>query len=511
MNTRSSVLFASIALGLMGSVACDYEAPINDQYQNSNTISGTIVASGVTEPGLVFVFVFDAKNPPPPVGTGSPVTFSAVPSSAFTGDQAGVQSAPYAIPYLPDTTEATGFEAGFLVTALMDTDHNFNPFADALGGSTCTDWLGEHRDQDAARPAQVFVEGGELKDNVTITINRQNLTQRPAFTLKNKNLRISKQTAAASLLDQASNTQFYRVLATGVHTNYPGECPKGEACPGVDLDLEGPCTQDPALTDQQCAQQPACYCPPAIQDPCQTGFMVHMVDNFDADGNPTPDGVHDPYPAELQAANDLKDTWPRLFLEYQGTLGDDGAGNTVFQNDLGTFEWPPGTGRMVNERWVAENYPLALELNFLGPSLVAPAGEDPYAPFLAKELNMTFSPAFRHYHEGGTFDVDPANGPWDLYDLRCYADPAFGDGQFPSNDEFEKHPATCVPGQPVSVDDVPSGVWRMTMVTEAGQTWRLPNEIGLPAWAEGIGVEQPLESTDPTFDVTDQGVYMIIE
>lgn len=500
-----------LALFLVAS--CDYEAPLNPDYHALNTISGTILANGVAEPGLTFVFVFDAKNPPPPVGTGSPVTFSAVPASAFTTDGAGVKSAEYAIPYLADTTEETGFEAGFLVTALMDVDHNFSSFADILGGSTCGDWLGEHKaDLSSLYPEPVFVENGELKDDVTIVISRQNAFQRPAFTLSNPTLTISKQIARESLLDKAGKTQTYRILATPVHTEIPAECPEKDDCQPIALDLPGPCQQDPSITDEQCASAPACTCPLDQQEPCVTGFPVHFVDRVDnATGEVVADGFHDPYPAELQAANDLKDTWPRVYLEYQGMPSSDADGNVIFESDLGEFEWPPGTGRFVKERWAAENYPLALELNFLGPSLLAPAGSDPFATFLAKELNMTFSPAFRHYHEGGTYAVDPANGPWDLFDLRCYADPGFGDGQFPSGDPAAQHPATCVPGQPVDLDDVPSGVWRFTVITEPGQTWRMPNEIGLPAWALAKGIEEPLVSTSPDFDAAGQGLYLYLE
>ncbi len=499
-------------LALLGLAGCAYEAPVDKTYVPSNTIAGTIVADGVTEIGDVWVFVFDAKAPPPPVGTGAPITFSTVPASRFTGDGAGVQSAPYAVPYLADTTEETGFEAGYLVTALMDVDGNFNPFATALAGSTCGDYLGEHTaGLGSPYPEPVFVEGGEVKDEITITISRRNDTQRPAFTLADPDLVISKSVARASLVNQAANTQTYRVIATGVHTEYPAECPKGEKCDPLPLDLDGPCAQDPSVGDAACGQLIACSCPPDIQAPCQTGFPVHFVDRIDnATGDPVPDGLHDPYPAELQAANGIKDTWPRVFLDYLGVPTSDPDGNTIFENDLGTFEWPEGSGRYVRERWVAENYPMALELVVPGIGLIHPDPDNKFDPFMAKEMQITFSPAFRHYHPGGTYDVDPANGPYDLFDLRCYADPNFGDGQFPSGDPDAQHPASCVPGQPVSLDDVPNGAWQMVLITESGQSWWLPNDIGLPARAAEEGVDNPLQATDPTFDPATQGVYLML-
>lgn len=511
MSNRIIGLLTIPALLVGGGVACDYEAPLNPDYEPTNTIAGTIVADGVTDTSTAWVFIFDAKAPPPPVGTGTPVTFSIVSGDAFTGDQAGIQSAPYAVPYLADTTAETGFEQGYLVTVLMDTDGNFNPFADALGGSTCTDWLGEHKATlSDPYPVPVFVEGGELKDDVTITINRQNSSQRPAFAFDipagDPWPVMSKEKARAFLYDEAGNLQGYSLVATSIHTEYPAECPKGEACEPLSLDLEGPC-------ESPCAGTIACVCADADNEPCQTGFPVRFVDVEDnASGDPVPDGLQDDYPAELQAANGIKDTWPRIYLDYMGVPASDADGNTIFENDLAEFEWPPGSGRFVGERWVAENYPFAGDLRFLTPALIGADPADPFATFRAQNMNITFSPAFRHYHEGGTYAVDLQNGPWDLYDLRCYATPQFGDGQFPSGDPYAQHPATCVPGQPVEADDVPSGAWQLILITQAGQTWRIPNEIGLPAWAYAAGLEAPLVSTDtPDFDTATQGGYLLIE
>lgn len=222
----------SVLLALCPLVSCDYEAPVDGTYLPSNTISGTILANGIETPSDVTVLVFDALNPPPPIGTGSPLTFTTVPASAFTSDGAGLSSAPYAVPYLPDTNDSTGYVAGYLVTALMDTDGNFNPFAPMLGGSSCTDWIGEHSDQIGSPfPTPVLVEGGESLDNVPIVMSRQNPFERPAFTLVDGIQTLSKETAAGSALDPISNTQTFRIGAVGIHADYDGQS----------IDYTGPC------------------------------------------------------------------------------------------------------------------------------------------------------------------------------------------------------------------------------------------------------------------------------
>ena len=225
---------AALALLWMAPHGCDYDAPLSDRYAPSNTIAGTLVTDGVEVPGDTIVLLFDAKNPPPPIGLGRPITFTTVPAADYTTDGAGVKSAPYAIPYLPDTSEENGYEAGFLVTALIDTDSNFNPFAPAIAGSTCGDWLGEHRsDIGAPLPAPVFVSGGELLDGVTVVIDREQPTQRPAFTLKEGPTRIDLQQAVESGVDPFSKTQLYRIESTSVHTAY--------GTPPADYNLPGPC------------------------------------------------------------------------------------------------------------------------------------------------------------------------------------------------------------------------------------------------------------------------------
>lgn len=472
-----------VLLALSTLASCDYEAPVDASYQPQNTISGTIIANGIDEPSDVIVLVFDALNPPPPIGTGSPVTFTTVPASEFTTDGAGLSSAPYALPYLADTNDSTGYIGGYLMTALMDTDANFNPFAPMLGGSSCTDWIGEHSDRvGSLLPTPLLVEGGVSLDNIPIIMSRQNPFERPAFTLPEGVHTLSKEMAAQSGVDPVTQTQTYRVGAVGIHAEYDGQT----------VDYNGPCPISAEDADT-CFVLPACDCDPVATQACETAIWMHFVD-ADADGE------HDPHPSELQAAGGLKDTWPKVYLEYLGQPVVDGDVTLGFVNEYasGSFEWPVGSGRFVPERWVGENYPSGLELNVFGAAGIAPYGAT-FSTFPAREASVTFSPAFRHYHADGQFAVDPASGPFDLVDLRC----------FTTNGVYPEYP-TCT-GEEVSIGMVPSGAYSLTVILENGQTWTIPNEGGIPGIAQAIGLDEPPPSTDASYDPATQGAYLMLE
>jgi hypothetical protein len=384
---------------LLSLLACAWEAPLNDNPLSAppllNAIEGTVVFGGVGDLGPTFVTVYAADNPGPPAGTGAPLTFGAVAPDAFTGEGAGVQSAPYQITQLPD--------GAYLLNSLVDVDHNFSPFSDILSGATCGDWAGTHvTDLVTLASAPVEVQGGEAKDDVTIFVALPFQTQRPAFELDP-----GASVSLAAAVQPIPPT--YRLTATSITTGFSEDVP---------LDLGAACPPDPLIPD--CDAQPWCACDPQATAPCSPALWVYLVDDDD-------DGEVDPYPADLQAAAGIKNVFPRVYLEYIGEALED-------------------------ERWVAESYPLAsaiaiAELTGGSAADVAPIG----VPVPAQGLDATFSPVFRHYHPDGTFGED-ANGPFDLIDLR-------------------------VPGTDPS--GIPQGDWRVTVILHTGQTWNVPNDIGV--------------------------------
>ncbi len=501
MNTNKLIGLSLLAAG------CAYTAPenTNSQVEGTNTISGTILAQGIEDPGSAVVLVYDASNPGPPLGTGRPLTFTTVPSSAFTENGAGIKSAPFAIPYLADSDPAVKNaqsldieHSGYHVTVLVDQDHNFNPLgAVGLVGATFDDYTGAHlADIETNTRGAVMVSGGELKNDITIVVTDHITVQRPMFTPVTPPV-VNVKKGSESGVDPG-NAQRYRIRSVPVHTEYP----KAGA-----LDFDGPCDLTPDMDEATCETSAGCHCDPGTLDPSETAFWVMFVD---ADG----DGVHDPYPPNpdgtpsLQALNGIKDSWPRLFLEYRGHPSVDEDGNTAFDFDgtINEYEWPPESGLFRPERWVAENFTMAYELNFLGATLIAPDGATYNTPFPVNEMSMTWSPVARHYYAEGSYSYDD-KGPYDLIDVRCFDDPS---GVYPDI-------ATC-DGSQHTPADIPKGAWQMTMISYTGQTWVVPNEIGNPneayklgMFSKGNGFDGAMESTDPSFTVASQDVWLTTE
>ncbi len=334
-------------------------------------------------------------------------------------------------------------DGDFLVNALMDVDGDFHPFTGVLAGATCGDWVGTHLESlDSTASGIVTASGGVRVDDVPVVLGIEVLTERPVFQFVQPPL-LSKQTGRDSATDPLRTLEMlYRLRATGLSTALGDD---------LELQLGGPCAPDPAIEESACGSLPSCACDPA-SDPCDTAFWLWMVDD---DG----DGLVDPHPGEAQAASGVLNVWPRIYLEFLGerTLDASGVGY-----DSGLAE---------GERWVSENFPMGLELIAAGSSAagIGPVG----LPFPANEVSVLWSPVFQHYWAGGQ-DGEDAAGPFDLVDLR---DPA------------------------LSIEDVPSGSWSLTLVSWSGQTWTLPNDVG------NLG----LPSFDPIYDNTTQAEVLTLE
>ncbi len=223
-----------------------------------NVIAGEVVVTGAPDVAPTYVLLFDAADPPPPVGTGSPLTFSSVPAEAYTGDGVGVQAAPYSTSRVPDGT--------WLLTALLDSDGDFQPLLSSNAGATCGDWVGAHlADLATGEIGTVEVSGGVLRDDVTVVVGSEMTTERPAFTL---------QTARVS--QTTTTTQFISLTSTGIYSSI--------------VELTGPFDGT---------------------DPCDTMFLFYAPD-ANLDGQP------DPHPNPALAAAGALDVWPRVYLQYLG-------------------------------------------------------------------------------------------------------------------------------------------------------------------------------------------------
>lgn len=264
-------------------VACSTAPPLSDTPNvGPAVITGTIVVSGPESPANTMVLVYPADNPPPPQGTGRPLTFSTVPAAAFRSS-GGVMEAEYSV-------SVDGIVEGeVLVTALMDIDENFYPlppFAEVLGGATCGDFLGAHvGDLETGELAPVSIRQDELTEGVTILVAREATIERPSFVFQGGSPVLSREVAATGGL------QTFRLASTPIAAIAPRD-----GNPEPILEITGPFDGT---------------------DPCDTSFWVTVYDR-DGDGQP------DPSP-DFPPETGLIDAWPQVILQYLGEIDDDGV------------------------------------------------------------------------------------------------------------------------------------------------------------------------------------------
>ncbi len=96
-------------------------------------ISGRVQVQSEAQ-GEVYVVAFDAANPPPPEGTGTPVGLASIPRTAFSGAGAQVREADFVIRGLPPAT--------YSLVAILDANDNFSPLVPLLAQPDAGDVLG---------------------------------------------------------------------------------------------------------------------------------------------------------------------------------------------------------------------------------------------------------------------------------------------------------------------------------------------------------------------------------
>ncbi len=359
---------------LLAILGCSYDAPVrpNESFEGvPNTISGTVVVNGLDTDdtgafirGDVVLLLTDADNPMPPNGTGRPATFATVRAEDFTGSGAGLQSAPFSLSFLPPA----GASGSWVLTGFMDLDADFHPSVSALAGATCGDYIGAHlQDLNTGQLAPIRVDGGQLIDDVTVTLGIQLTSERPAFWLPQGTPVLSRDLAVADPTAQQTIT----VSATAIH---------GALSETLAYDLEGPFD-------------------PAAPAPCQTAFLTEVRDLTGPDDEP--DGLPDLHPDYGDLG--LFDIGPSFVLQYLGELTVDDQG-VVNGYDASVLQ--PG------ESWAMQAlvHPEMLVFGELGPTGV---------PTLIPELELLWLPGGLHTNADGTVEtvlnpLDLPTGAWSL-------------------------------------------------------------------------------------------------
>lgn len=107
--------------------ACD-APPVSagaDKRQNtySARIDGHVVVSSVAR-GNVVLFLFDAARPPPPLGTGRPLTFTVVSKDALFGTASAQDTGPFTAPFSFSLVGA----GRYLIRGFIDANADFVPW-----------------------------------------------------------------------------------------------------------------------------------------------------------------------------------------------------------------------------------------------------------------------------------------------------------------------------------------------------------------------------------------------
>lgn len=416
----------------LAAVGCAWEAPLLDTELAPhllNSISGTVVFVGEGELAPTFITVYDARNPGPPLGTGSPISFSAIAAEEWS-DGTELPAVPYGVSRLPD--------GEYYVNALMDVDGDFNPRDGTLAGATCGDWVGSHiSDLDARVPEPVLLqredgtERGVRLEDVTLLLGQPIAVERPVFQL------VDSPTVSIADLPLVPpyglpTTLTLRATAVDVEiVNLDGEADPERANL---VQLGDACAPDPKLDGapiEQLGWRPcdvADIAPVGGLPQCRTQILAELVD---ADL----DGLLDISTDPALAAAGIPEIWPRVYLQH---IPEAPIPYVI-------------DGKTYVERWVTQAVPMLLQIQGaaaykLPPDAIAPVGQ----PLFANELSVTLLPVFVHYHEAGQLDSDDGNGPFDVVNLL------YGPEVTP-----------------------PTGAWGMTVITRTGQTWTVPNSLGV--------------------------------
>lgn len=289
--------------------ACAYKAAVDSDSSSPDgaTLAGELIAArGLDRPSSAVISLFDAFDPPPPLGLGVARDLSALPESAWS-HHGGVESAPFSL---------DGIASGdWLLQAIVDVDEDYDPFYDFTTGATCGDLVGAFvAGAGTTIPATIEVEAPALIEGLPILLGAPLESERPVFTLSSS---LSFPQPASLEEDKASPVIF---LLDSVGVSHPL------------LTIDSP--NDPAAS-------------------CPASFSLHLVDQ-------DLDAQIDAHPDSTLASRGLLDIWPRVYLVYyRDPLGEAPSEGETWVMPVEVLDEPLlKAGRLAGERFSARSLAL---------------------------------------------------------------------------------------------------------------------------------------------------------
>lgn len=370
---RIALLF-SIALAL----GCEAPEvfPGADKRQNtrSGRIEGQVIVNTAAR-GKLVLFLYDAARPPPPQGTGRPLTFTVLSRERVFGAALDGDAGPFTAPFAFSLV-APG---RYLVRGFVDADDDFIPWYGATADTTAGDVGGAAVDPVTRAPRVLEVDTDEAGQPVPVL-----------------DVPVSFSDAARVPVDRP----VFSVAGGAVNVTVSGS-------PKV-IEL-----QATPLTE-------------GVVDQGSPAFLVRLLDE---NGDGVPDDVN---------GDGVPEVWPRVVVRK---VQDEGS-PLIDENDLDKNGVVDATGASYERAAPQGQVP--------GPSaVVLAAGFDvsEYAALLVDEQGR------------------PKATPTPVPRLKLVLQPRAFDA--------------AVPSQPALLASVPSGRYAVTVIQLTGQTWRVPNELGL--------------------------------
>lgn len=157
-------------------IACG-EPSITDVTEPRGLIEGTLVYPSGAARGNVYVFLYRAEDPPPPLGFGRPLSFVAVSRQQLFQDAPPGERRTFSTRFTIPSVPAGRYE----LRAFLDADGNFNPSHELLAQPTAGDVAGGFVDAEGRFLTAEVRAGQRNASEVLVTLVRELPVERPAF------------------------------------------------------------------------------------------------------------------------------------------------------------------------------------------------------------------------------------------------------------------------------------------------------------------------------------------